>query len=282
MPCGGLLTAGVVGGRFRGGWAFTVVRGVWCQALSLPRLPALWGGCPGLRNPCVQCAVGVLVGAQHRPHSVRPCEPSLRAVGVAEERPWGGVFRRCEGRLSSGAPPPPAARPLDGLSGFATHVLWVLVCGCGGPALSPWLACPAGSCVPRGRWRAVPGEADLPPLRGASDVRRCPSPGHASFGAGCRGFRDPCVPGAVGMGVATLHRPSSVRPCEPSLRAVGVAEARPRGGHLPPLRGASEFRQYPPSAARPLGGLSGSATHVLWVRLCGCGVQYCPLGLHAL
>ena len=48
----------------------------------------------------------------------------------------------CEGRLWSGAPPLPNARPLGGLLGSATHVLWARVCGCGGPTLSPWPACP--------------------------------------------------------------------------------------------------------------------------------------------
>ena len=37
-------------------------------------------------------------------------------------------------------------------------------------------------------WRkGVPGEGGLPPLRGASVVRRCPSPGRPSSGAGSRG-----------------------------------------------------------------------------------------------
>ena len=35
-------------------------------------------------------AVGVGVGTHHRPHSVRSCEPALRAVGVAGGRPRGG------------------------------------------------------------------------------------------------------------------------------------------------------------------------------------------------
>ena len=95
----------------------------------------------------------------------------------------GGAVRRCEGRLGSGAPPPPAARPPGGLSGSATHVLWARVCGRGGPALAPWLMCPVGSCAPRG-WR-----------------------------------------------------------------------------------GASGFRRPPFPAARPLGGLPGTAGHVLWARV---------------
>ena len=147
----------VVGGRPRGGWPATVVRGVWCQALSLPRPPVLWGGQPGFRDPCVLGAVGAGVGTQHRPHSVRPCGLALLAVGVAEGRPRGGAFHRCEGRLRSGAPPPPIARPLGGLLGSATHVLWARVCGCGGPTLSPWPACPVGAACRGGGGGLSPG-----------------------------------------------------------------------------------------------------------------------------
>ena len=56
------LRAGVArceaGGRAsRGGVLSTVVRGAWCQALSLPRPPVLWSGRPGFRDPCVPGAV---------------------------------------------------------------------------------------------------------------------------------------------------------------------------------------------------------------------------------
>ena len=86
----GLRAAGVVGGRPRAAWPATVVRGVWCQALSLPKPPALWGGRPGFCDPCVPGAVGAGVGTQPRPHGVRPCGPALLAVGMAEGRPQGG------------------------------------------------------------------------------------------------------------------------------------------------------------------------------------------------
>ena len=66
------------------------------------------------------------------------------------------------------------------------------------------------------------------------------------------------------------------------LGVVGVAVGRPRGGgaayccegHL--VSGAP-----PPLTARPLGGLLGSAIHVLWARACGRGGPFCPLSLHA-
>ena len=85
----GLRAAGVAGGRPRGGWPATVVRGVWCQVVSYPRPPVLWSGQPGFRDPCVPGAVDAGVGIQHRPHSVRPCGLALLAVGVAEGRPRG-------------------------------------------------------------------------------------------------------------------------------------------------------------------------------------------------
>ena len=73
-----------------GGWPATVVRGVWCQALSLPQPPVLWSGQPGFCDPCVPGAVSAGVGTRHRPHSMRPCGQALLAVGVAEGRPRGG------------------------------------------------------------------------------------------------------------------------------------------------------------------------------------------------
>ena len=92
-PCGpALLAVGVVEGRPRGGVPSTVVRGAWCQALSLPRPLVLRSVQPGFRDPCVPGAVDAGVWTQHRPHSVRPCGPALLAVGVAEGRPRGGCL----------------------------------------------------------------------------------------------------------------------------------------------------------------------------------------------
>ena len=283
----------------------TVVRGIWCQALSLTRPPVLWSGQPGFCDPCVPGAVGAGVGTQHQPHSVRPCRPALLAVGVVEGVPGEGAFHHCEGRLRSGAVPPLTARPLGGLLGSATDVLWARVCGCGGSTLSPWAACPVGAacrgsgggpspggvachrCEGRLVSGAVPPPAARPLERAAGALRPvcpwcswcgpwdpAPAPqrafwraGVAACGAGGRaspgrapstivrgvwcqalslprqpvlwsgqpGFRDPCVPGAVGAGVGTQQQPHSVRPCRLALLAVGLAERRPRGGCLPPL-----------------------------------------------
>ena len=75
-----LRAVGVMWGLPRGGWPATVVRGVWCQALSLSRPPALWGRRLGFCDPSVPGAVSAGVGTQHRPHSMRPCGPALLAV----------------------------------------------------------------------------------------------------------------------------------------------------------------------------------------------------------
>ena len=161
------LRAGVArcggGGRASpGGVPSTVVRGAWCQALSLSRPLVLWSGQPGFRDPCVPGAVDAGVWTQHRPHSVRPCGPTLLAVGVAEGRPWGGAFHRCEGRLVSGAVPPPAACPLE----RAARV--------------PRPACPGcGRC---GRVDPAPAPQRAPLRAG---VARCGGSGRASPGGGC-------------------------------------------------------------------------------------------------
>ena len=148
--------------------------------------------------------------------------------------PGGGAFRRCEGRLRSGAVPPPIARPLGGLLGSATHVLRARVCGCGAQhrslALHALWGLRAAGLVGGDPWGGRPATV----VRGACcQALSLPQP--PVLWSGQPGFRVPCVPGAVVAGVGTQHRPHSVRPCGLALLAVGVAEGHPRGGCLPPL-----------------------------------------------
>ena len=279
----GLRAAGVVGGHPRGGWPATVVRGVWCQALSLPRPPVLSSGQPGFRDPCVPGAVDAGVGTQHRPHSVRPCGRALLAVELAEGRPRAGAFHHCEGRLRSGAVPPPTARPLGRLLGPPPTCCGRGCVGVGAQHCplglhAPWGLRAAGVAGgrPRGGWPATV-------VRGvwcqALSLPRLPV-----LWSGQPGFRDPCVPGAVGAGVGTQHRPHNVRSCRPALLAVGVAERRSRGGAFHHCEGRLRSDAVPPPTARQLGGLLGSATYVLWARVCGCGGPTlspwpaCPVG----
>ena len=97
------------------------------------------------------------MGTQHRPQACALAGRRCALWGWRKGVPGGGAFRRCEGRQRSGASPTPTARPLGGLSGSATHVLWARVCGCGGPALSPWRACPVGAACCGGGGGRSPG-----------------------------------------------------------------------------------------------------------------------------
>ena len=120
---------------------------------------------------------------------------------------------RCEGRLRSGAPPPPTVRPLGRLSGSVIH------------------SCCGHGCAGLG-------------------ARRCPLSLHALWGPRSAG-----LVGAVPGGVAR-HR------CEGRLVSGAV----------------------PLPVTRPLGRPSGSATHMLSARVCGCGGPAlsprpaCPVG----
>ena len=220
---------GVVGGGPRGGWPATIVRSVWCQALFLPRLPVLSGRQPGFRDPCVPGAVGAGVGTQDRPHSVRPCGPALRAVGVAEGRPRGGVpsavVRGVQGQ----------ALPLPRLPAFRVGCRGPLPTGCGcggvrawGPVTNP-TARASASC-PCTLWGRHEGarRGRLLPGCGASGVGRSPTPdcppSVRAAGAHC--------PLAVGAGGCRRGDPSSTPQralLRAGLRAVGAARGRPGG-----------------------------------------------------
>ena len=183
-----------------------------------------------------------------RVRSMRACGPSSgpTAFALAGRRcslwgwrkgvPGGGAFHRCEGRLVSGAVPPPTARPLE----RAARVPRPVCPGCGrcgrvDPAPAPQRA-PLRFGVARcgGGGRASPGGVSSTVVRGAR--RRALSlPRPSVLWSGQSGFRVPCVPGAVGAGVLTQHWPRSARPCGPALLSFGVADERPRGGCLPSL-----------------------------------------------
>ena len=182
--------------------------------------------------------------------------------------PGDGASRRQGVRLKLGAHPLPAARPGSGWSGSAARVPWARVCGCGDPVLPCRLLRTlgvAGGC-PWGR--------DLSLLRGASGVRRSPSPARASLEQAARP-RCPCVPGTGVVSVGGQQRPNSVRSC----MLWGWREGIPLGGAPRCSEERLKLGGRPPPAARLLGGWlgSGSAAHVLWTRVCGCGDLSLPL-----
>ena len=106
--------------------------------------------------------------------------------------PGGGAFQRCEGRLRSGAPPPPTARPLGGLSGSVTHMLWARACGCGGPSLSPWPACPVGAACRGGGGEPSPGGVACDRCEGCLVSGAVPPPAARPLGRAARVPRPVC------------------------------------------------------------------------------------------
>ena len=163
-------------------------------ALALPRrpLPPLLGGVacaphavPALgagraipRGPCpsacpapVPCSVWCAWGGGGGSGPGSPLL-GLGLWGWLWGVPGGGAVYSCEGRLGSGAPPPPTARPLGRLLGSAIHVLSARACGCGGPSLSPRPARPVGAArrgagpwgLCAGGWAGGGGRALYPPF----------------------------------------------------------------------------------------------------------------------
>ena len=248
----GLLAVGVVGGRPRGGWPATVLRGVWCQALSLPRPPVLWGGQPGFCDPCVPGAVSAGVGTQHRPGGAR-----LRA-GVA--RPGGGR------RASPGGVPSAVVRgawgqalPLPRLPALWAGCRGPLPtgCGCGGvrawaPSPTPQPALlPAGFARCGGGTRAPGGGASCLGVKRPGS-RALPPPAARPLG-GLSGPAThwPWVLGAAGVG--TRHQPHSARSCVLWGRHEGA-----RGGRLLPGCGASGVGRSPTPDCPPSGRAAGA------------------------
>ena len=247
---------------------------------------------------------GVLGGGRSGPGSPLL---GLRVMGAAAGRPRGGAFDRCVGRPGSCAPPPPAARPLGGLSGSA---LSARACGCGGPALPLWglraggrvhgvlmlggglggggacavsSGCAAGA-GPVGRGVALPLSVPLPSLgRQQSGCHWC-----CAVHGGCRPpyHSGSCSPGFSGYdlcGVPVRRRGpacSSRPPCEPAAGAGGRVTlrlpSRAGGAHLPCLGG---WGPGPPRLAGWWGGGGGgcrAAASPLSLRAAACGTSFWP------
>ena len=166
--------------------------------------------------------------------------------------PWGGTSCLGVGRPGSGALPPPTARPLGGLPGPATHWLWVW----GGAGVETRHQ-PHSALALRavGATRGCPGGAPLAWVWGVLG-RALSHPRLPALWAGCRG------PLPTGYGCGGLRAWGPVT--NPTARALACCG----GGMLVPWRGASCLGvgrlgsgAFPPTTARPLGGLPGPATH---------------------
>ena len=233
--------------------------------------------CPG----CGRCGRGDPAPAPQR----APLRAGVaRCGGGRMASPGGGAFHRCEGRLRSAAPPPPTARPLGGLLGSATHVLWAGVCGCGGPTLSPWPACPVGTVCRGGGGGSPLGGVACHRCEGRLVSGAVPPPAACSLGLAAGVPRPVCRGcGRCGLGdPAPAPQPAALR--AGVARCWGGGRASPGGGAFHLFEGRLRSGAPPPPTACPLGGLLGSATHVLWARVGRCGGRTlspwpaCPVG----
>ena len=238
LGCGG-------GGRASpGGVPSTVARGVWGQALPLPRLPAHWAGCRGPRSSCCgrgRAGVGALLCPLGR-HALW----GLRAAGQARGVPVPG----------------------GGLGGGGVRRTPRL-CGRGGP-VGRGVALPHSVPLPSlGRqqsgchWRCAVHGGRGPPYHSGS----C-SPGFS----GC----DLCGVLARWRGLACSSRP----PWEPAAGAGGRVSlrllSRAGGGPSPMPRGVGAGA---PAACGPVGGRGGgccAAASLLPFWAAACGTQSWP------
>ena len=209
---------------------------------------------PPLVLPRSLAPSGVLGGRRSGPGS------PLLGLGLWGWRkgvPGGGAFHCCEGRLGSGAPPPPTARPLGGLLESATNVLWARACGCGAPTLSPWPARPVAAACRGGGGGPSPylARGCAPPVGRVRGVR---VPGGGLGGGG--GGRAPCPPFVPPGGVCRAGgRSASFRPSAfpgQATKRVSLASFCPWGAWPPILLRFVLARLHWARSVRPPGALA--------------------------
>ena len=207
LPGLGLCAPRQGGGRASPGGCLSLLRGASDVRPSPPPDCPPTGRSVGVHYPRAVGAGVWVWGPNAVPLACTPCGGCVPR-GWRGAVPGGDAFHRCEGRLRSGAHPPPTARPLGGLLGSATHVLRARACGCGGPSQSPWPACPVGAACRGVGWRPSPGGVACHRCEGRLVSGAVPPPAARPLGRQ-PGFRDPCVPGAVGAGVGPSSGPSA-------------------------------------------------------------------------
>ena len=197
-----------------------------------------------------------------RVRSMRACGPStgLTACALAGRRcslwgwregvPGGGAFHRCEGRLVSGAVPPPAARPPERAARVPRPACPGRGrCGRVDPAPAPQRA-PLRAGVARcgGGGGAPPGGVPATVVRGAwRQALSLPRP--LVLWSAQPGFCDPCVPGrAAGEGAAPdTRRPSQRWKAPPP----GTPFRHPHSEQRRPARAHAAGPVLGPHARRP-------------------------------
>ena len=208
------------------------------------------GRAVGVRYPRAVGAGVWVWGPNIVPLACMPCGGCVLRGWCGGGRPRGGgvACHCCEGRLVSGAVPPPTARPLGGLPEPPTHWLWVR--GLALRAVGAARGRPRGgaSCLGVGR----PGSGDLRTLS-ARPLGGLPGPTtHWLWVRGGAGFR-------------TRHQPHSARSCVLWGQHEGA-----RGGRPSPACRESGVGLSPTPASLPSGRAAG-ANYPLAVGAGGCG-----------
>ena len=246
--------------------------GVRGRALSNPDCPPT-GRAAGAHYPLAVGAGGCGRGDPSPTKQRALLRAGFARCGGGTRAPGGGASCLGVGRTGLGALPPPTARPLGGLPGPTTHWLWAQGDAAVGTRHQPHSA---RSCVLWGRHEGARWGRLLPGC-GPSGVGRSPTPDcpPSERAAGAH------YPLAVGAGGCGRGGPSPT-PQRALLRAglprCGGGTRAPGGGCLllgcvgRPGSGA-----LPPPTARPLGGLPGPTTHLLWLRGgAGVGTRHQP------
>ena len=253
-PPRALLRAGLAryggGTRVPGGGASCLAVGCPGSGALPPPTTRPFGRAAGAHYPLAVGAGVAGEGTRHHPHSARSCELALRTVGAARGRPGGAPLAWVWG-VRGRALSHPQRLVLSGVRpGPTTHWLWVRGLQAWGPvtnptarALASWLCALWGRH--EGAWGGgafcfgVQGWALSHPRQPVLWGVR-PGGGASCLGVGRPGsgafppptthpFRRaarahyPLAVGAGGAGMGTHHRPHSARPCELTLRAVGMA-----------------------------------------------------------
>ena len=267
----GVLWGGAVRYRFPPTWL--LLRGASEVGRSpSPDCPPTWRAI-GARYPRAVGAGVWVWGPNTVPLACMPCGGWCRWGGVVGGRPRGGVaWHCCEGRLVSGAVPPPTAGPLGGLLGPPTHWLWVR----GG----------AGVGTHHQPHKTRSCELALRAV-GAARGRPAGAPPAWVWGVRGRALSHPRVPALWAGGRGPLPTGcgcGGMRAWGPVTHPTTRAPACCWGGMRVPGGGASCLGVQrpgsgapPPPTARPLGRLPGPITHWLWVRGgAGVGTRHRP------
>ena len=218
--------------------------------------------CPG----CGRCGCGDPAPAPQR----APLRAGVAICGGGgRASPGGGSFHHCEERLRSGAVPSPIARPPGGLLGSATHVPWARVCGCGGPTLSSWPACPVGAACRAGGGGPSPGGVACHRCEGRLVSGAVPPPAARPPERAAR-VPHPVCPGCGRCGRGDAAPAPQRVPLRAGVARCGGGRGASLGGCRLPLCGASRVRRSPSPGCPPSGRAAGAPDHSS-LRACGRG-----------